>query len=277
LGDLVGWVSIGNQSGRDFLDSKVELMAGQVNKVSSARFKGHAVPMASHMLAEEGMGGAVTQKAFDEFYLYSLPGKVSLRDKETKQVEFLRANNLTVKTIYRYSGQELFFGGNFMESPDVTLGAPHNVSVIRKIENSESNQLGISIPAGTFRVYRQDGQGVQFVGEDSINHTSKSEAIEITTGQAFDVLVKRVRTIYEVGNIHYIGHRNMTEGFEFTIKNNKEEDVTVNVIEYLRGPNWTITQESHKHRRTSATEVQWDVLVGANSEVKLIYRVDYKW
>jgi hypothetical protein len=221
--------------------------------------------------------GVVTQKAFDEFHLYTLPGPVTLRDRESKQVEFLSAQNLKVSTIYRYAGSELYNGGGFYEDPNVTLNSAENVSVVRKIVNSESNYLGKPLPAGTLRFYRKDGQDIQFIGEDSIKHTAKNETVEVVTGKAFDVLVKRVRTSFNVEPAGYLAQRKMTESFEFTIKNRKGEDVVVNVVEYFRGPNWEIKGQSHTHRKTSAAEVQWDVPVGKDSEEKLTYVVEYSF
>jgi len=276
LANITGFVTISNNSGRDFQDASLDLMAGDVNRVSSPMYAKGGGNSRSPMMAEAMDFQGVTQKSFDEYHLYTLPTAVTLRDKEVKQVEFVSAQNVMVKTIYRVVGQELYSGA-FYEAPDVTLTSPTHVSVVRRIENCDSNLLGIPLPAGVLRLYRKDGDTIQFVGENSINHTPKNERIEVVTGSAFDVMAKRVRTHFEVSNVQYLGNRNMTETFEYTLKNRKQERVTVNIVDYLRGPNWTITAESHPHKKTSATEVQWDVQVEADSEVKVTYTVEYKW
>ena len=279
LADLAGWVSITNNSGRSFDSTLVELMAGEVNRVVDSGSRSRVMHGGAPMFAKAmDAPGEVTQKSFDEFHLYTLPSSVSLRDKEVKQVEFLSARNLMVKTIYRYVvGSQLYTGSGFYEDPDVTLRSPESVSVIRRIENSESNQLGIPLPAGTIRLYRQDGENLQFIGEDSLQHTPKNQVVEVVTGKAFDVRAKRIRTAFELGNVMYLGRRTMTESFEFTITNRKDQKVVVNIIEYLRGPNWVISAQSHEHRKTSASEVGWDIVVDADTEAKLTYTIEYKW
>jgi hypothetical protein len=277
LANLVGWVSIDNKSGRSFENSAISLMAGEVHRADVQGARNRMMLQKAMMSESMAPPGEVTQRSFDEFHLYTLPREVTLRDKELKQVEFLSADNLMVQTIYRYVGNPLYNGGGFYSDPDVTLTSPENVSVVRRIYNSESNQLGLPLPAGILRLYRKDGNSVQFVGEDRIEHTPKNETIEVVTGKAFDVLVKRLRTNFEVGGVQYLGRHSMVESFEFTIKNRKDESVTVNIIEYLRGPSWEVTAQSHEHKKTSATEVQWDVKVEADSEQKLTYTVKYTW
>jgi hypothetical protein len=276
LADFSGLVSLNNTSGRDFLDISIELMAGTVNRVVDSGYRSRKSQYEQSAMMSEAMPpGAITQKAFDEYHLYTLPVAVTLRDKEVKQVEFISAKNVMVETIYRVVGQELFQGGGFYDAPDITLSGPTQVSVLRRIINSDSNQLGIPLPAGTVRLYRRDEDSLQFIGENSITHTPKNESIEIVTGRAFDVLAKRVRTQFDVGS--YVGSRTMVESFEYTLTNRKSEAVQVQIVDYLRGPNWVIKSESHPHAKTSATEVQWEVEIEKDSETKLTYTVEYKW
>jgi hypothetical protein len=282
LASLNGLITISNNCGRDFLKANLELMAGEVS-----RDRGHMLEknmMAPRAMAvSEAMDGAgVTQKPFDEFHLYTLPVPVTLRDKEIKQVEFVSASSVSVETIYRVSAQQLYHGNHgigsvFHDSPDITTSAPTHVTVLRRIANSDSNQLGIPLPSGMFRIYRKDEEGIQFVGESRIEHTPKNEIFEVVTGKAFDVLAKRTRTQFEVGDTPYLGKRTMTESFEYILTNRKDEDIVVNVVDYLRGPNWKITSETHPHKKTSAAEVQWEVEVEADSQVKLTYTVVYSW
>ena len=63
------------------------------------------------------------------------------------------------------------------------------INVIVELQNKKENNLGFPLPKGVVRVYKQDAEGsLQFVGEDSIDHTPKDEKIRIKMGNAFDVV-----------------------------------------------------------------------------------------
>jgi hypothetical protein len=280
VSSLVGWITMGNQSGRNYKDAHVKLLAGEVNKVT------HGMPMAADsILMEEsvrGGSGSVEQKAFDEFHLYTLARPVVLRDRENKQVEFLRAEGVVAQTIYRLAGERLYYGGDqgIYTDPDVTLRSGNKIKVLRKIENTAKNGLGIPLPMGKIRLYRENEfrgkSDLEFVGENLISHTPKDEFVEIETGEAFDLVAERTRTDFRVMGLGANSGR-IQEAFSIKLKNRKDQDVVINVVEYLRGPNWEITSESLPSRKTSASEVQWDVPVPAGKEVSLSYEVVYSW
>lgn len=279
LSTLVGWITMENNSGRDYREAKIKLLAGEVNKVRQE----FALPRGGNDMMMEAVGAApeVTQKAFDEFHLYTLPRTTTLRDRETKQVEFVRAEGVEVKTLYRLAGQTLYWGGSSIQTdPDVTMGPAGKIKVLRKIENTKENGLGIPLPMGTFRLYRENHDGektdLEFVGENTIDHTPKDESIEIETGEAFDLVAERTRTDFRVSGLGYNSGR-IEEEFSIKLKNRKEQDVAINVVEYLRGPNGKIVQESLPSSKTSAAEIHWDVPVPAGQEVTLTYSVLYSW
>ena len=87
--DLVGWVTMDNQCGKTFEDAKIKLMAGDVSKIQ----RGEAISGALQMERSEsgGMAPPVSEKAFEEYHLYTVARRTTLHDRETKQVEFVRA------------------------------------------------------------------------------------------------------------------------------------------------------------------------------------------
>ncbi|HEV2691645.1 MAG TPA: hypothetical protein VG347_01990, partial [Verrucomicrobiae bacterium] len=115
LVDLVGWITMNNNSGKTFENAKIKLMAGDVNKIQPQNR-----PMAYRMFAakamdDAAMAPAVSEKAFDEFHLYSIARPTTLHDHETKQVEFVHAEKMYAPTIYVYDGadQYRFYGLNY--------------------------------------------------------------------------------------------------------------------------------------------------------------------
>jgi hypothetical protein len=276
--NLVGWITMDNQSGRSYQKAQIKLLAGDVNKVSDMDGE-RAMVMSEAMV---GGAGGVEERAFDEFHLYTLPRPLNLRDRESKQVEFLRAEGIETETIYRMAGEKLYYGGGqgIDTNPDSTLRGSNKIKVYRKIKNTESNGLGVPLPKGKFRLYRENKHGgkydLEFVGENSIDHTPKDEVIEIETGAAFDLVAERTRTDLQVVGLGANSGR-IQESFAIKLKNRKDQDVTINVVEYLRGPNWKITSENHPSNKVSSTEVEWNVPVRAGEETTLNYEVLYSW
>jgi hypothetical protein len=273
--DLIGWVTMNNQSGKTFRDAKIKLMAGDVNKIQPQTFNG----IRSRMMDAVATGGAepaVTEKAFDEFHLYSLARPTTLLDRETKQVEFVRATDVKAPVIYVYDGSSdyRFYGGlNY----DRGYGMEGNkkVRVMREFVNAETNHLGIALPAGKLRFYRRDADGqMEFVGEDQIDHTPRNETIRVTTGNAFDLVGERKQTNFRVDN----GDKWMDESFEIKLRNRKKEPVEIRIGEHLyRWNNWEITQKSDDFKKTDSQTIEFRVPVKPDEEKTVTYTVHYSW
>ena len=273
--DLIGWVTMNNQSGKMFRDAKIKLMAGDVNKIQPHVMDG----LRFRTAAISGMGGnapAVTEKAFDEFHLYTLARPTTLLDRETKQVEFVRATDVKAPVIYVYDGAPSyrFYGGlNY----DQGYGNEGNkkVRVTREFVNAETNHLGIALPKGKLRFYRRDADGqMEFVGEDRIDHTPRNETIRVTTGNAFDLVGERKQTNFRVDT----SDKWLDESFEVKLRNRKKEPVEIRVVEHLyRWSSWDITQKSDDFKKTDAQTIEFRVPVKPDEERTVTYTVHYSW
>lgn len=274
--DVVGWITMENRSGRDFDDARIHLMAGDVSKVAPERpmIRGRVMAMAALPEAD-----AVTEKAFDEFHLYSLPRPTTLRDRETKQVEFLRAQGVKSETVYlfesgdsrRWSGADARFR---LTSEEFGLGGVGKVSVIREFRNVKENQLGVPLPKGRVRFYRANGEQLEFTGENEIDHTPTEELLKIHTGEAFDLLGERKRLDFQVD----AANQRSEETFEILLKNRKKEPVTIRVIEHLaRSANWQIQGNSDKFEKIGSDKIEFRVPLKPGEERKVTYTVVYTW
>ena len=258
LVDIVGWVTISNTSGQSFKDATVKLMAGDVQKVqatSPAAMMKNVARM-SAMVTQD----AVTEKAFDEFHLYSLPRAVTLHDRETKQVEFMRATGVKAPVVYVYDGAQQH---------------PTKVAVTREFKNSEANGLGLPLPKGRTRFYRKDDADgrIEFVGEDTIDHTAKNETVRVKTGDAFDIVGER-----RVADQNSSGLRGRTEqSVEVKLRNRKAEPIEVKIVEHLNGPNWQVLEKSDEFTKKDATTVEFRVKLKPDEERAVTYRVRYEW
>jgi len=277
LCDLVGWITMNNNSGKTFENAKIKLMAGDVNKIQPApsRYLG-GVMRAKAMNMAMADESAVTEKAFDEFHLYSIGRSTTLHDHETKQVEFAHAEKMYAPTIYVYDGAVgyQFYGLNY----DQGYGQSDNKKVLvqREFKNAETNQLGIALPAGKLRFYRRDDSGqLQFVGENTIDHTPRNETVRVTTGNSFDLVGERKQTNFKVDTRdHWID-----ETFEIKLRNRKKTDaVEIRVVEHLyRWSNWNITAKSDDFVKKDSQTIEFRVPVKPDEEKTITYTVHYSW
>ncbi len=276
--DVVGWITMENRSGRDFEQAAIKLMAGDVSKIQPPRAMMRERMMAMAAVPEEA---AVTEKAFDEFHLYTLARPTTLRDRETKQVEFLRAAGVASETIYlfdpgagdsrRWSGADARFR---LTSEDFGGGGDTKISVFREFRNSKENRLGIPLPKGRVRFYRVDAGQLEFTGENEIDHTPVDELVRIFTGNAFDLVGERKRTNFRVDS----ANKRTEESFEILLRNRKKEPVVIRVVEgLLRSANWEITAKSDPFEKKSANEIEFRIPVKPGEERKLVYTVLYTW
>ena len=141
-----------------------------------------------------------------------------------------------------------------------------------EFKNSRTAGLGIPLPKGKLRVYKEDSEkALQFIGEDFIDHTPKDEQVRVYLGNAFDITGSR-KTIdrVDLGKGHY------RESYKITLKNHKKEDIVVTVIEHPNGwREWAITKSSQDYRKVDNYKVEFDVSVAADSEAKLTYTIQY--
>jgi len=282
LVDVVGWVTMDNQTGKTFQNARIKLMAGDVNKIQPGVNGRSYNQMVTAEAAASIFGPPVTEKTFDEYHLYTLERSTTLRDRETKQVEFIHAAGVASKQVYIYDGAKIDpnrYNGWAWENirNDHSYGTESNpkIWVMREFRNSESNHLGMPLPKGRVRFYRRNDDGqVEFTGENAIDHTPRDEAIRIYTGNAFDLTGERRRTNYTVET----SKRTATESFEIKVRNHKKEAAEVRVVEHLyRGPNWDIASSSAEFKKTDSHTIEFPVTIAPDEEKTISYAAHYTW
>ena len=277
--DIVGWITMKNQSGKTFQHAEVKLMAGDVNKIQSNR-----PMMIDAMTAVAGalsrMAPQVTEKAFEDFHLYSLSLPTDLKDQETKQVEFIHAQGVKSQRIYVYDGADIDFNqwqGNpigMRENSEIGTQSSTKVSILREFKNSKENQLGLPLPKGRLRFYKRDGQALEFTGENTIDHTPRDETVKVYTGNAFDLVGKRTRVDFKVDNANSWAD----ESFSIVVTNHKQEPVEIRVVEHLyRWTNWDITEKSDPFTKTNAQEIEFRIPLKPGESHTVTYKAHYSW
>jgi hypothetical protein len=261
--DLNGWVTVINNSGTAFRNAQLQLVAGEVHRVSEAP---PVVPRVM-MKAAQAAAPQFVQEPISEYHLYTLERRTNLQDKETKQISLLGATGVSFDKIFEVDGQSYYYHN--AQRPGEPIKEPVQVRI--KFKNSQENSLGIPLPAGTVRVYQGDSKGrVQFVGEDRIGHTPKDETLDLHIGNAFDVVTERKQTDFKAYG------RAFEFAFEISLRNHKPEPITVVVNEPVGG-DWTMLDSNYKYEKTAAFAAQFIVPVAANAESVLKYRVRVQW
>jgi hypothetical protein len=265
--DLDGWVTVVNNSGTAFHNARLQLVAGDLNRLPQAYGRNEA----ADRVAMKSMAAAPAQfqqENFSEYHLYSLGRKTSVEDKETKQISLLQGSGVPVEKLFIVNGQNFYYHN--AQNP----GSPikDDVMVYYKFKNEEKAGLGIPLPAGNLRVYQKDSKGgVLFVGEDRIDHTPKDEFLNVKIGNAFDVVSERKQTDYKA-----LGSRTWEMEFEIKIRNHKDTAITVEVNEPIGG-DWEMLSSSYKYDKTAAFAARFEVPVKANGESVLRYRIRAHW
>jgi hypothetical protein len=279
--DMVGWITMDNQTGKTFESARIKLMAGDVNKMQP-EMTGQNVARFEAAAKARDMQPNVTEKAFDEFHLYTLERPSTLRDRETKQVEFIHADHVTAKQIFIYDGANIDinrYNGWGWENirNDHSYGTESNpkVWVMREFVNSQANHLGIPLPKGRVRFYRRNDDGqIEFTGENVIDHTPRDETIRLYTGNAFDLTGERRRIDYVLET----GKKSATESFEIKVRNHKKEAVKVRVVEHLyRSLTWDIASNSSDYKKTDAHTIEFPVTIAPDGEKVVTYTAHYSW
>ena len=264
--DLDGWVTLVNNSGTAFHNARLQLVAGDLNRLPAA-INGRA-DMAMEALRSKAAAPQFQQENFSEYHLYTLGRRTSVEDKETKQISLLAGTGVPVQKIFVVNGQNYYYHNR--QNP----GSPIKdaVMVYYKFKNEEKAGLGIPIPAGNVRVYQKDSKGgILFVGEDRIDHTPKDENISVHIGNAFDVVSERKQTDFKS-----IASNVWEMEFEITLRNHKDVPITVQVNEPIGG-DWEMLNSSYKQTKTSAWAAQFNVPVDKNGTSVLRYRIRAHW
>lgn len=260
-GDLSGWVTIDNRSGTIYRNANLKLVAGDVHRVSDRfEYRDRMLRVAERAAKAEPQ---FKEEEFFEYHIYTLQRLSTIKDNQTKQISLLTAEDVPVRKKLIFYGARYYYRGQYGE-----IMSNQKVGVFVELENKKDNNLGMPLPKGIVRVYKKDDEGsLQFVGEDMIDHTPKDEKVRIRLGEAFDVVGERKQTDWKK-----IAYDTYETAFEIALRNHKNEDVTIKVIEPIPG-DWKMLTSSHDYVKTESHTAEFNIVVPQDKEVKLSYRV----
>jgi hypothetical protein len=265
--DLSGWVTIDNHSGTNYKNARLKLVAGDVNRVKDKHEYEDGMLRAAVMEAKAAPAKQFREESFFEYHIYTLERPATIKDNQTKQISLIAADGIGVRKELVYYGSNHYYYSRYGEPV-----SNQKIGIYVEILNKKENNLGLPLPKGTVRVYKADSAGsLQFIGEDSIDHTAKDEKIRVKLGEAFDVAATRKQTDWKK-----IAYDTYEAAFEVSLRNHKKEDVVVRVVEPVPG-DWTMLNSSHDWKKSEAFAAEFSVPVPKDREVKLTYRVRMRY
>lgn len=265
--ELNGWVTLTNQSGTRYTNARLQLVAGDVNRVQDELRRARAEKSGAPM-ALAAAPAPMAQESLFEYHLYTLGRPTTLADNQTKQVALMSASGVPVTKELLVRGADYYYRSSVGD-----IGQKLKAGVYVEFDNREASRLGLPMPNGVVRVYKRDSAGnAQFVGEDRIDHTPKNEKVRLHLGEAFDVTADKKQTDFRrkepTNKASYV----FESAYELTLRNAKKEAVTVTVREPVPG-DWVMQEESHRHTKAAAGTAEWRISVPAEGKTTLKYRV----
>jgi hypothetical protein len=271
--DLSGWVTLTNTSGTTYRNAKLQLVAGDVNRVPEMR------PMVKTMRMDAMAAEAAAPMAEEsllEYHLYTLDRPTTIAENQTKQVALLSASAVPARKELVLRGEEYYYQSSYLPN-NGELGQKLKVGVFVEFDNKEASKLGMPLPKGVMRVYKKDSAGnAQFVGEDNIDHTPKNESVRLKLGNAFDVTADRKQTDFKRLPNPAKGNSAFESAYEIVLKNAKKERVTVTVQEPIPA-DWKMLKSSHPHEKANSNLATWKIDIPAEGKATLTYRVQVKY
>ena len=263
LADLTGWVTIDNKSGATYGNAALKLVAGDVNRAAEPRSQARMMELAAKAANSADASRDFKSEGFFEYHLYTLDGRTTIKDNQTKQLSLLAAAEVPITKELIYYGAQDYYRTSY--------GVPvsnQKIGVYLEVKNSKENRLGVPLPKGKIRVYKADRSGSQqLIGEDWIDHTPKDESVKIKMGNAFDLAGERTQK-----DFRKLGSNLYEVEWEIALRNHKTEAQTVTVIEPVPG-DWQVMSSNHQYEKIEAHTLKYQISVPRESSAKLVYRV----
>lgn len=268
--DLSGWVTLTNTSGTSYKNAKLQLVAGDVNRVQEHYPRAMTMRKDLVMMAEAA--APMAEESLLEYHLYSLDRPTTIAENQTKQVALLSATNVPARKELVLRGADYYYQSSYGD-----LGTKMKVGVFVEFDNKEIAKLGMPLPKGIMRVYKKDSaDNAQFVGEDNIDHTPKNEVVRLKLGESFDVTADKKQTVFKTLPRPSKGNSAFESAYEITLKNAKKEKITVTIQEPISG-DWTIISESQAHKKVNSHLAVWKIEIPAEGSSTLSYRAIVKY
>ena len=257
---ITPWVTINNRTGKAFDNARIKLMAGDVKKV----YDGITVNGETHVRGGRSNTQTIKsveeflefeEKSFADYHLYTLNQRVDVANNQVKQITMFPEKSVKAVKIYKY-----------------TTHAQKLNSVIR-FENKKENGLGLPLPKGIVKIYQEDkgDNQMEFIGEDRIDHTSKKEKVELSTGSPFDILAKT-----EILNSDNTKHE-INSDYKVVVKNRSGKTAKVLIDHHISiYGNWNIYKYNTDFEKINKNTIRFEIELAPDSEKEVTWKQTIK-
>ena len=250
--DLSGWITIDNRSGKAFKETKLVVLAGDINRVQNHNYR----RVRKVALAAMADTPQVEEQSHEGYHLYSIPFKVTLANNEKTQIKFLDLKDIPVTRKYESHLPSPFY----MHSEQ-----SHPVTQLLEIAS-----LDKPLPKGIIRTYSEVQNNPLLLGESSVNHTPKHEKVRITLGQDFDTKVKS--TLLTNRSDRYFN--DATLSYEVINRSDKAKTISFFVPFVNKGADDSSVKSKQKYQWKDGSTLKFDVNVKADSKKR--FEVHYR-
>jgi len=250
------WINMQNNSGKQFKNTKLKLVAGDLHRASNVR---PSMAMQEDRIFKSRGSAVVVERDFFEYHIYEIGFPVTINNREEKQIQWLNPTLISAQKRYVFNSRNSELS---------------NIPIKIIFINDEKTGTGMPLPAGVVRLFKEDTDGaLELVGEDNLKHVSKDDKVTLEVGKAYDVKGK-----YEVLDRRSKQNRYKEDDIRITLVNRKDTAVKIDVLQGIAHQNWAIVNASAEYEKVDASRVKFTIPVPANKEVVLTYtsRVDLK-
>ncbi|BAW80138.1 hypothetical conserved protein [Candidatus Nitrosoglobus terrae] len=255
--DLNSWITLTNQSGIAYKGAHLQFMAGNIHQVTP--FAKYARPQAREAITLANEAPTVQEEALLDYHLYSLAQATTINNNQTKQITLFNARNIPIQKSYEIHDHI----SCTQDNPTYPTVFNLPVAIFLRFDNSKENKLGLPLPPGIVRFYKQNlAHDFQFVGEDIMIH--KDDYAEFKIGQAFDVTAIKQRTRYQK-----LSYNTFESTFEIKIQNITKIPVVVKITELIPD-NCHVLAENYPHQQKTANAAVWQLAIPPEKRTTLI-------
>ncbi len=258
--ELHSWVTINNYSGKGFENVKLKLVAGDVNKVRDYMdvAVNEMVPSGMANMKRTMAAPTFKEQEFQDFHLYTLSDPVNLNDNQIQQLRLYPVKTVKAKAKYEYR--------TFSQK----------VSSILSFKNSENQGLGLPLPKGVIKIYKQDGddQNLEFIGENSIDHTTLNKDVNISYGNSFDLIAETT-----VLSTSAVSGKTTDRKIQVVINNNSKVKKTITIKHNVPGREWEIMNLNapSDFKKDDSNNISFEFDINPSQEIKIDWKERYQY
>jgi hypothetical protein len=256
-GELIAEAVISNKSDMSFYNGNIQLVEGHLQKARTT-YPLYNRNAKLRPASIESVDSPMNQSELGDYYIYTVN---EVQDLESKE-------NITVRM---YGPLDVGYTKTYVFENSERRQKEEPLQVKLRMDNTESNGLGISLPGGKVEMYSYSEMGgLEYIGTDNIGQVPKGQHTTLTSGRAFDVIGKR-------RVLNYDRQRKSEEAvIEIQVNNTRTESVNVQLVEHING-DWIIKHESINYQKKDASTIQFPFSLGAGETKYVTYTYRKEW